>query len=405
MAAVASGVGLAYIVGRDGSPAWQVLRVLVVAVATVGVWALLRCASFRWRYGVALLLGLVAMPVGLGITVPFVAKTGATVMTGAGILCLSGGVVLVLGSGIMLVRETPRWWRLASAPVLAVLLLVACLTLGMAVAATNVPPTSLGAVTPADKGLSYRDAEFATADGVMLSGWLIASHNGAAVVLMHGAGSTRSAVLDHAVVLARHGYGVLLFDARGHGRSAGRAMDFGWYGDQDVSAAVSYLGKQSGVDAGRIAAIGMSMGGEEAIGAAAADPRIQAVVAEGATTRVAADRSWLSDEYGWRGAVQEELEALQYGLTDVLTPADPPIPLRDAVVAVAPRRVLLIAGGDVTDEPLADRYIRSGSPSTVSVWVVPHTGHTDGLSTHPLAWGQHVMAFLSATIGPAKQSR
>jgi uncharacterized protein len=42
-------------------------------------------------------------------------------------------------------------------------------------------------------------------------------------------------------VLARHGYGVLLFDARGHGRSEGRAMDFGWFGDLDVSAAVSFL--------------------------------------------------------------------------------------------------------------------------------------------------------------------
>ena len=110
--------------------------------------------------------------------------------------------------------------------------------------------------------------------------------NHAAVVLLHGAGSTRSSVLDHAVVLANHGYGVLLFDARGHGRSGGRAMDFGWYGDKDVTAAVSFLQTRPDVDDDLIAAVGLSMGGEEAIGAAASDRRIRAVVAEGATHRV-----------------------------------------------------------------------------------------------------------------------
>jgi len=69
-------------------------------------------------------------------------------------------------------------------------------------------------------------------------------------------------------------------------------MDFGWYGEADVSAGVSYLAGRSDVDEGRIAVVGLSMGGEEAIGAAAAR-RIRAVVAEGATNRAFADRdSW-----------------------------------------------------------------------------------------------------------------
>ena len=60
-------------------------------------------------------------------------------------------------------------------------------------------------------------------------------------MLLHGSGSTRSAVLDQAAVLAEGGYGVLLFDARGHGESGGRAMDFGWYGDADIAGALDYL--------------------------------------------------------------------------------------------------------------------------------------------------------------------
>ena len=231
-----------------------------------------------------------------------------------------------------------------------------------------------------------------------LSGWYIPSSNRAAVVVLHGAGSTRSGVLDHAVVLARHGYGVLLYDARGHGRSDGRAMDFGWYGDLDVAAAVSFLQDQPDVDHTRIAAVGMSMGGEEAIGAAANDGWIRAVVAEGATNRVSADRAWLSDEYGWRGVIQEGVEWLLYNAADVLTAAEPPRSLRDAVSAIAPRRVLLIAGGDVAEEGHASRYIQDASPDTVDVWVATDTGHTGALDTHPDEWAARVTTFLDGAL-------
>jgi pimeloyl-ACP methyl ester carboxylesterase len=280
---------------------------------------------------------------------------------------------------------------------LVVFVLVAAMSLGQAVAATQVPRTAIGSSTPARGGLTYSDAAFETSDGVRLSGWYIPSTNGAAVVVLHGAGSTRSDALDQAVVLARHGYGVLVFDARGHGRSAGRAMDFGWYGDEDVSAAVSYLQSRPDVHAG-IGALGLSMGGEEALGAAAGDPRIRAVVAEGATNRAPADREWLSDEYGWRGALQEGIDWLTYGVADLLTPAHKPATLRNAAAAVAPRPVLLIAAGAVPDEENADRYIQSGSPRSVQLWVVPDAGHTQGLRVEPGQWEQRVIAFFDSGL-------
>ena len=178
------------------------------------------------------------------------------------------------------------------------------------VLATNVPPTTLGAKRLAEFGVVARDVEYLADDGTHLSAWYVASRNGAAVVLRHGAGSTRTSVIPQAVVLARHGYGVLLTDARGHGRSGGRAMDFGWNGDADITASVSFLADQPDVEPNRIGVVGLSMGGEEAIGAAAADDRISAVVAEGATGRVAADKAWLNEAYGWRGRVQQGVEWL-----------------------------------------------------------------------------------------------
>jgi pimeloyl-ACP methyl ester carboxylesterase len=342
--------------------------------------------------------GCLLLGVGIGLGPPYLVKAGFHPVTVIGIAVLAAGLVLLALGGVALVRAARSWRRILVVPVLLALVATAVLSIGQAVAATNVPPTTVGSITPADRGLTFAEVTVPTADGIALAGWYIPSRNHAAVVLLHGAGSTRSSPLDHTVVLARHGYGVLLLDARGHGRSGGRAMDFGWYGDDDVASAVSFLQTRPDVDDELIAAVGLSMGGEEAIGAAAGDRRIRAVVAEGATHRVAADRAWLSDEFGWRGNLQQGLDWLTYGITDLLTAADPPRTLRDAVAATAPRKVLLIAAGDVADEGNAGRYIRSAAAGSVDLWIVPGTGHTDALRIHPREWEQRVTAFLATAL-------
>jgi hypothetical protein len=108
--------------------------------------------------------------------------------------------------------------------------------------ATNRRPGRLGKPPRQLRASRYRNVAFRTSDGVLLSAWYIAPRNGAAVVPLPGAGSTRIAMLGQAPALARHGYGALLTDTRGHGRSGGNAMDFGWWGDRDIAAALSLPG-------------------------------------------------------------------------------------------------------------------------------------------------------------------
>src|SRR5512141_2874574 len=74
---------------------------------------------------------------------------------------------------------------------------------------------SLKGITPADRGLSYEDVSLLTHDGLTLRGWYVPSHNVAAIILLHGYGGNRLEMLDRAALLARHGYGVLLYDERG----------------------------------------------------------------------------------------------------------------------------------------------------------------------------------------------
>jgi uncharacterized protein len=392
-----AGVAIGFLAGRDGSPVWQAVRVVVIVAVTAAAVYPIRRAS-AWLCGlVAFFAGIAATATGAGVGLPHFGKVGWSAVTLAGLAAFGAGVVLLIAGAGMVVRRTRRWWRLLVAPALLAVVYVSLWAGVQAVAATNVPRTAVGSSTPADRGLAYRQVEFLTPDGLQLSGWYIPSTNRAAVALLHGAGSTRSDVLAHAVVVARRGYGVLLFDARGHGRSGGRAMDFGWYGDRDIAGAVSFLQSQADVDRRRIGVVGLSMGGEEAIGAAATNAGVRAVVAEGATNRVAADKAFLPDVYGFRGWIQQRVDALTTACTDRLTDTDPPITLRAAISAAAPRPVLLIAAGNTPDEAHAARYMQQGN-ANVEVWEVPNTGHTNALNTHPDEWEQRVITFLAGAL-------
>ncbi|MGM0385902.1 MAG: alpha/beta hydrolase [Actinomycetota bacterium] len=353
-----------------------------------------------WVVGglVAVTLGALVLAAGAGIAVPHLTRAGMNSTTAWGTLALLTGLAL-LAAGTHTLAVRLRWWGRIPV-VLAVLAgtLVMLLSLGPAVAATTVPRASLAALTPTHRGLAHEDVRFRSAEGVLLSGWYLPSTNGAAVVLLHGAGSTRSAVLEHATVLNRQDYGVLLLDARGHGLSEGRAMDFGWWGEVDVPAAVTFLAAREEVDATRIGVVGLSMGGEQAIGALAVDPRIRVVVAEGATGRTAADNAWYSDVYGTRGRLQEWIDGVRYQFVDLLTEAPEPASLRSAAAVASPRPVLLIVAGTVPDERYAAGHIRAGSPGSVRTWVVEGARHTGALAAAGGEWRERVVTFLDAAF-------
>lgn len=349
----------------------------------------------------AFLLAVVIASAGVGVVVPRLREDEGGPLVWLGLAALVAGAVAGLGCAWRLLRATRRRWWVLTLPALLVVAYLALWTVGQGVAASIPAHPALGSRTPADVGLRFESVTLTTVDGVDLAAWWVPSENDAAVVLLHGAGTTRTSVLDHAAVLGSHGYGVLLLDARGHGGSEGRGMAFGWYGERDVAAALDFVAAQPAVAADRIGIVGLSMGGEIAIGAAGVDARVRAVVAEGATHRVAGDKDYLA-EYGARGDVQRGIDRVTFAVADLLSAAPRPELLRDSVADAQadgiPTPMLLITAGEVATELLAAALLDRAAPEAVDVWTVPGAGHTDGLRVEPTEWRRRVLGFLDEAL-------
>ncbi len=105
-----------------------------------------------------------------------------------------------------------------------------------------------------------------------------------AILLAHGFGETKDAVRPEAQQLARAGFAVLTWSARGFGRSTGQiALDSPDYEVKDVEQLVTWLARQPRVlldhpGDPRVGIAGASYGGAIALLAAAYDRRIDAIV-------------------------------------------------------------------------------------------------------------------------------
>ncbi len=124
-------------------------------------------------------------------------------------------------------------------------------------------------------------------EGVKLAGDLflpadlVPGERRAGIVLCHGYTGVRSIYLpDNARVLAEAGYVVLNFDYKGWGDSEGPKTRLAPHSRvADVQAALSFLGAQPEVDAGRLGIYGTSYGGATVVWVAAVDARVKCTVA------------------------------------------------------------------------------------------------------------------------------
>jgi alpha-beta hydrolase superfamily lysophospholipase len=135
-------------------------------------------------------------------------------------------------------------------------------------------------VTPTDFGMAYEPMTVAS-DGLRLPAWFIPARGGApgpAVVLVHGWESARDRTLPMALFLHAAGFHCLTFDIRGHGANPPEELPLS-AGEFGADALAACRAAMTRPEVTVTAVSGHSMGGIGAILAAAAEPRIAAVVA------------------------------------------------------------------------------------------------------------------------------
>jgi uncharacterized protein len=158
------------------------------------------------------------------------------------------------------VEQVLRWGLLV-----LVILALGYLSVGLFVAARLTTPVRQPIEhTPADEGLDFQEASFQSTDGLALKGWLVPGDDPSrAVALVHGLEGSKADqhVLKTASVYSGAGYGVLMFDLRGHGESEGERTTVGYQEVRDVRGALSWLEEERGFAPEEVVLHGWSMGG------------------------------------------------------------------------------------------------------------------------------------------------
>lgn len=293
--------------------------------------------------------------------------------------------------------------KLVAIPVLLGLLayLAVCTALAIVI---PVPSRAWDATrTPAALNLVSEEIRFPARGGdVTLAGWFLPAENATrAVILVHGMGASRSTeFLGHFVNLAAYfqveGIAVLMLDLRGHGQSGDGRISFGVNERRDVEGAVDWL-LARGFRPGHIGALGISLGGASAIGAAAEDPAIGALIVDSGFDSLypVLSREWYNRTGLPNAFIPGSLlvTRLVYGYD--LSKVRPV----DEIPRVAPRPVLIIQGRqDSFFPPSQARALFAAARPNAELWIVPGAVHAGSFIALPECYARKVLEFLRRNL-------
>jgi alpha-beta hydrolase superfamily lysophospholipase len=250
-------------------------------------------------------------------------------------------------------------------------------------------------------GATREDFDVCAPDGVLLRGWKVRprSPNGDWVLLFHGVSDNRVGMLGYAEFLLRHGYGVLMMDARAHGASEGSMATYGWKERQDTRAIIEAVFTSETPHC--LFALGESMGGAIALQSAAIEPRIEGVVAESSFSDLREASydyaglhlsSWLGKTL-FRPAASAVVRA---GEKEAGFKAEEVSPEKAVSARAFP--ILLICG--TRDHTLPCRHskrIYAAATGPKQLWIVPGAAHASSLGTAAAEFERRVVAFYGGT--------
>jgi uncharacterized protein len=353
-----------------------------------------------FRAAISFMFGVLAIVNG-ALHVRHISLDGAAASDYTGVLALAAGVVLVLlGLAIPFLHRgegartrARRWvYRLVAVVAGALAVYVFLFPTSLAIIQTHKYREPIGSPPSA----AYQTVSFTSSDGLELSGWYHPSRNRAAVIVVHGGGGDRTGAVRHAELLARHGFGALVYDSRGRGESEGSPVGFGWGWPKDVAGALTFLRERPDVDPERIGGLGLSRGADVLIQVAAEDRDLKAVVADGATGGSFADYRNLGEE-----AEGAPFYLTMYTAARVFSGSSPGEPLKELVGRISPTPLLLIStGGSLPAERDFNRIYAKAAREPVELWDLPEVNHTAAIRERPEEYQRRVVRlFDNALLG------
>jgi uncharacterized protein len=343
------------------------------------------------------LAALVAIGAG-GIGAEAVAAWGSSTLADddfTGLVALLAAPLLAGAAAVVLwrSRRRRRWWvsllRRAVIGVMAVFVaFVVALPIAISYTATHI---RWRAEQPPPLGVTAEDLTIRTDDGLDLAARYVPSRNGAAILVLPG----RAGPASHARMLASHGYGVLMLDHRGSGASPGEANILGWNRLPDVRAGLDFLRSRPEVDPARIGGLGLSVGGETLLEAAAGTEDLSAVVSEGAGIRSYREERHLPFGYqilGWPSWI------VSTASTAWFAGEAPPPDLVDLAARIGPRPVLLIHAEVGTGGEELNPYYERAIGSSATRWEIPGDDHIGGIRVAPAEYERRVVGFFDEAL-------
>ncbi len=138
-------------------------------------------------------------------------------------------------------------------------------------------------IYPESAGLSFNDVYITTEDNIIINGWFIPNPKAEYILLFfHGNAGNIGDRIDKLKLLYHAGFGILIIDYRGFGKSRGRALESGFY--RDASAAYDYLMNTINVKPEQLVLYGESLGSAVAVDLAF-HRKVRALILEGAFSR------------------------------------------------------------------------------------------------------------------------
>jgi hypothetical protein len=381
-------------------PGTTVADHLVSALVPVAVLAAAAFVYPRLRPGrratLAVVLGVVGIVTGAVEAAFYGPKEGLSGDDFSGLVAAVAGLCLVILGVVTAWRgrkqDHPLAWRYGRRLLLGVAWVVGLgfvmfplsLSYGFThVARVETPRGNLGA--------PYERVSFEASEGLRLDGWFVPSRNGAAVIVYPG----RKGTQNHARMLVRHGYGVLVFDRRGEGTSEGDPNALGWGFDNDLKGALAYV-RSRGVDPDRIGGLGLSVGGEALLQTAAETTAVKAVVSEGAGAR-----SVREDTVHVSASKLPEVwfSGVMTAGTALFSNRLPPPNLQSLSHHITqPVFFIYARKGAGGEENNPDYYAAARGPK--QIWKID-TSHTHGLSARPAEYERRVVGFFDRTLSGA----